>query len=53
MIHSEDFYINGRKLIRTFSDTYYIEKDGVLYEDAVDVEKNNYTETDQVLIKHT
>lgn len=36
MIHIETITLNGRRYTRTYSDTYYIERDGVEYEEAID-----------------
>ena len=54
MIKTEYFMTreDGVKLYRTYSDlNHYIERDGVLYTEAVDPENSGreYTETDQVI----
>lgn len=51
MITSELQIINGKKYIHTYSDKYYIEKDGVEYTSAIDVEENatEYVETEKPL----
>ena len=36
MIHIETITLNGRRYTRTYSDTHYIERDGVEYEEAID-----------------
>lgn len=36
MIHIETITLNGRQYTRTYSDTHYIERDGVEYEEAID-----------------
>ena len=36
MIHIETITLNGRGYKRTYSDTHYIERDGVEYEEALD-----------------
>ena len=36
MIHVENITLNGRQYKRTYSDTHYIERDGVEYEEAID-----------------
>lgn len=43
---------DGVRLVRTFSDTnHYIERDGVIYSEAIDPEELGrvYTETDQLI----
>lgn len=47
MIHTQQLTIGGRALIRTWSDTNYIERDGQKYVDAVDPADSGreYTET--------
>ena len=51
MIKTQDIEINGRKLIRTYSDTgYMIENQrGVRYSEAIDPENSGrtYAETDE------
>lgn len=48
MIHTEMIEINGRRLRRTYSDTYKIARDGVEYDEAIDPidTDRTYTETD-------
>lgn len=36
MIRVETITLNGRRYTRTYSDTHYIERDGVEYEEAID-----------------
>lgn len=36
MIHVENITLNGRQYTRTYSETHYIERDGVEYEEAID-----------------
>lgn len=36
MIHIETITLNGRRYTRTYSDTHYIMRDGVEYEEAID-----------------
>lgn len=36
MIKTENLTIKGRAFVRTYSDTHYIERDGVEYEEAID-----------------
>ena len=47
MIHIETFELNGRQFTRTYSDRYYIERDGIEYSEANDPSEFNrtYTET--------
>lgn len=50
MIKTENLTINGKALIRTFSDSgYMVERDGVRYSEAIDPAHLNrqYTETDE------
>lgn len=51
MIHYGTVTINGCEYDHTYSDTYYIERDGVEYPDAVDPLGSGrvYTETDRLL----
>lgn len=52
MIRTENITINGRKLIRTYSDSgYMVERDGVRYDEAIDPIDTNrvYTETDTLI----
>lgn len=48
MIHTETITLNGKQYDRTYSDTYYIERDGAQYTEAVDPLNSGrqYTETD-------
>ena len=50
MIKTETIVINGKEYIRTWSDNHkMIERDGALYEEAIDPIDTNrtYTETDE------
>lgn len=51
MIYTETFELNGRQFTRTYSDRYYIERDGVEYSEANDPSEFNrtYTETEHKL----
>ena len=51
MIYTETLEIGGRALIRTWSDSYYIERDGKKYAAAVDPADSGreYTETAEPL----
>lgn len=51
MIYIETFELNGKQFTRTYSDRYYIERDGVEYSEANDPSEFNrqYTETDHEL----
>ena len=52
MIVTEIINIDGRELTRAYSDAgYYIERDGVMYSEAVDPINSGreYTETDQLI----
>lgn len=48
MIHTETITLNNKQYSRTYSDQYYIERDGVQYIEAVDPidSGRQYTETD-------
>ena len=49
MIIVKNVSINGREFIRTYSDKgYHVERDGVLYDEAIDPidSSREYTETD-------
>jgi hypothetical protein len=48
MIHIETITLNGKQYDRTYSGTYYIERDGAQYIEAVDPLNSGrqYTETD-------
>lgn len=46
MLVTKEFTIAERTYIQTYSDAgYYIECDGALYEEAIDVAARNYVET--------
>lgn len=50
MIQTETYTVNGKKFVRTYSDNgCMIERDGVLYAEAVDPAETGrtYTETDE------
>ena len=50
MIKTEQLDINGKEFVRTYSDRgLMVERDGVLYEEAVDPAdtKRTYTESDR------
>ena len=50
MIQTETMTVGTRRLVRTYSDAgYYIERDGVRYEEAVDPADSGrtYTETEE------
>lgn len=51
MIYTETFELNGRQFTRTYSDRFYIERDGVEYSEANDPSEFNrtYTETEREL----
>ena len=51
MIYIETFELNGKQFTRTYSDRYYIERDGVEYSEANDPSEFNrqYTETEHEL----
>ena len=51
MIHIENITLNGRQYTRTYSDTHYIERDGVEYEEAIDPidSGRTYTESETPL----
>lgn len=51
MIYTETFDLNGRSFTRTYSDRFYIERDGVEYSEANDPSEFNrtYTETEHEL----
>lgn len=59
MIKTENIIVAGKQLIRTYSDAgFYIERDGVIYNEAVDPlntsrtyeESNIYIEDDSITI---
>ena len=46
MLVIEHFEMAGRNYIKTYSNSgFYIERDGALYEEAIDVVEHTYTET--------
>ena len=46
MLVIEHFEMAGRNYIKTYSDAgFYIERDGALYEEAIDIVEHTYTET--------
>lgn len=49
MIYTESIEIRGRQFIRTCSDAYMIERDGIRYSEAIDPAEfgRTYTETDE------
>ena len=51
MIKTEKLTINGRAFIRSYSDTHYIMRDGVEYEEAIDPidSGRGYTESETPL----
>lgn len=51
MIYTETFELNGKQFTRTYSDRFYIERDGVEYSEANDPSEFNrqYTETEHEL----
>ena len=52
MIKTENMTINNRSFVRTFSDSgKMIEREGVLYEEAIDPAEfgRTYTETDEII----
>lgn len=51
MIYTEDVSVNGRVFVRTCSDAYTIERDGVEYDEAIDPVDSGrvYTETENLL----
>lgn len=51
MIHTETITLNGKQYDHTYSDTYYIERDGAQYVEAVDPLNSGrqYAETDVLL----
>ena len=53
MLHVEKIEINDKEFIRTWSDEYQIEREGVLYSEAIDPVGTNreYKETDVPLEK--
>lgn len=46
MIHTETITINGKQYKRTYSDLYYIERDGVAYAEAIDPFNTDRTYTE-------
>ena len=56
MLKTEKVTYNGKEYIRTWSDLYVmIERDGALYEEAIDPvgSGRTYTETDQPIVDET
>ena len=58
MIVREDIKINNKDFVKTYSDQhFYIERDGVEYEEAIDpeelAEERIYTETDKPIEEET
>ena len=53
MLYVENIEINGKQFVRTYSDQFKIERDGVVYVEAVDPLNmdRKYTETDIPLPK--
>lgn len=53
MIYIDTITLNGKQYSRTYSDRYYIERDGVQYAEAVDPLNSGrqYTETDIPLLE--
>lgn len=51
MLYVENVTINGREFTRTWSDRFMIERDGVMYSEAIDPLGSDrvYTETDVTL----
>lgn len=51
MIYTETFELNGRQFTRTYSDRFYIERNGAEYSEANDPSEFNrtYTETEHEL----
>ena len=51
MIYTEKIEIRGRRFIRTYSDTYQLERDGMLYSEAIDPIDSGrvYMESDTLL----
>lgn len=51
MIYTETITLNGKQYDRTYSDRYYIERDGAQYAEAVDPLDSGrvYTETNVLL----
>lgn len=51
MIYTEIITLNDRQYQRTYSDTYMVERDGVLYSEAIDPidSDRSYTESDTLL----
>ena len=51
MIYTETITLNGKQYQRTYSDTYMVERDGVLYSEAIDPFDSGraYTESDTLL----
>lgn len=51
MIKTENIAVNGKAFVRTYSDTHYIERDGIRYAEAVDPAElgRTYTESTEEL----
>ena len=51
MIKPENITVNGKAFVRTCSDTHYIERDGILYAEAIDPAElgRTYTESTEEL----
>lgn len=52
MIKTEDMSINGKRFVRTYSNTgFMVEREGVRYAEAIDPAEFNrqYTETEEVI----
>lgn len=52
MIKTEDMSINGKRFVRTYSNTgFMVEREGVRYAEAIDPAELNrqYTETEEVI----
>ena len=49
MIYTEMVEIRGKQFVRTYSDTFMIERDGIRYSEAIDPTDSGrtYTETDE------
>ena len=51
MIYTEHLNINGKAFIKTYSDTYMVQRDGVEYDEAIDPAElgRTYTESATLL----
>lgn len=49
MIYTETINVNGRQLVRTYSDMFLIERNGTRYSEAIDPinSRRTYTETNE------